>query len=220
MMIRPFRLPHLFTDGKSIFTRNLVHGKSVYGEKLVSEGGVEYRLWDPRRSKLAALLHKGCALFPFELRSTVLYLGAASGTTVSHISDISVDGLIYSIEISPRPFRKLMRLSGERENIVPILADANNIQDYQQIVVAADILYQDIAQRNQAEIFIENTSLLKDEGMGYIMVKARSIDVTSNPRSVYRKVERKLESCGLEVLEKRELSPYEKDHVAMVVQKS
>ena len=121
----------------------------VYGERI-PDG---YRLWDPFRSKLAALLlkSKGRGL-RLNRDSKVLYLGAATGTTVSHVSDIVADGLVYAVEFSPRSMRDLIRLCERRENIIPILADAAKPEEYAALVEPVDLVYQDIAQRNQAEI--------------------------------------------------------------------
>ena len=71
----------------------MVTGESVYGEKKVSidgDGGekIEYRVWNPFRSKLAAAILGGIDNIHMRPGSKVLYLGAASGTTVSHVSDI------------------------------------------------------------------------------------------------------------------------------------
>src|SRR5919199_4845942 len=76
-------------DGqRQLATLNLVEGNSVYGEKLVRQKGIEYRVWDPYRSKLAGAIKKGLNNLPIKKSMRVLYLGASTGTTVSHVSDI------------------------------------------------------------------------------------------------------------------------------------
>ena len=113
---------------KRLYTTNLVSGKSVYGESLFSENGKDYREWDPHKSKLAAVILKGCPNVGLRKDSVVLYLGAASGTTVSHVSDIvGSNGFVFAVDIAPRVMRDLIFLSKERKNIAPILADANKI---------------------------------------------------------------------------------------------
>ncbi|MFQ5883564.1 MAG: fibrillarin-like rRNA/tRNA 2'-O-methyltransferase [Thermoplasmata archaeon] len=214
--IVPHELPHVYTDGRTLYTENLVPGQSVYGEKLVPHIGVEYRAWNPKRSKLAAFILKGCRIFPFEKKSTVLYLGAATGTTASHVSDIVAEGMVYCVEISPFPFRKLVSLCETRPDMTPLLADANNPEGYEQLVGKVDVLYQDIAQRNQVEIFLKNLKFLKEKGAAYLMVKARSIDVSKDPEEVYDSVKQKLIEAGLNVIESSDLTPYEKDHMAIV----
>lgn len=77
----------------ALVTLNLVPGSEVYGEKRISVEGengekVEYRVWNPFRSKLAAAILGGVDQIHMRPGSKVLYLGAASGTTVSHVADL------------------------------------------------------------------------------------------------------------------------------------
>jgi fibrillarin-like pre-rRNA processing protein len=209
----------IFKQGNRVFTENptICKGLQVYNEKLVKYEDKELRSWNPYRSKLAAAILNG---FKFEIKpdSKVLYLGAATGTTVSHISDIVKNGVIYSIENSPIAVKHLIKLSENRKNVIPILADANHPEKYGLIVSVVDLVYQDISQRNQAEIFIENVNrFLKENGFGIIMVKARSIDVSLKPEKVYDIVCSKLKENNLKIINKLDLKPYEKDHAAIVV---
>lgn len=217
--IRSSENRHVYTDGTNIYTLNLVPGRAVYGERLVIQEESEYRVWNPRKSKLSALILKGCKSFPFTDTSAVLYLGAASGTTASHLSDICAQGLIYCVEISPRPFRKLMTVSENRENMLPLLADANKPRHYRRVVGKVDVLYQDVAQRNQVEILVRNLELVKEEGFAFFMIKARSVDVTQRPDRIYRDTEETLSSSGMKIIQRTDLEPYEKDHAAFVIQK-
>ena len=209
----------VFKQGNRIFTENpnCCKGLQVYNEKLIKYEDKELRSWNPYRSKLAAAILNG---FIPEINpdSKVLYLGAATGTTVSHISDIAKNGVIFSIENSPIAVKHFIKLCEKRKNIVPILADANHTDRYSLIVPTVDIVYQDISQRNQAEIFIENVKkFLKENGVGIIMIKARSIDVSLAPEKVYDTVCLKLKENDLEIIKKIDLKPYEKDHSAIVV---
>ncbi len=198
-------------------TKNLTPGHKVYGEKLVEVEGKEYRIWEQRRSKLGAAILKGINTFPFEERSKVLYLGASSGTTPSHISDICTDGTVWCVEFSPRMMRSLVELAMIRKNIIPILDDATKPQNYLHLLEKVDVLYSDVAQPKQSELFMNNMKLyLKSEGIGIIMIKARSIDVTKSPKKIFKEEESKLKISGFRVLEKINLEPYEKDHMAIV----
>ena len=219
MAIRPTEWDGVFTDGPWFLTRNLVPGVSVYGESLPREGDVEYRRWDANRSKLAAYLRCGGRVWPFREGSSILYLGAGSGTTVSHISDICPRGMITAVEISSRSFRDLLRLVEARPNLVPILGDATKPESYGGRLGAVDVLYQDVAQRDQDGIFRKNVEWLRSGGIGFLMVKARSEDVAAAPMGVYRAAEKSLSAAGLTILDLRLLSPYEYDHAAIVVQK-
>lgn len=201
------------------YTRNLVPDDSTYWEVQRRIGGMEYRYWNPDKSKLAAFLVKGGKTFPFQTDSTVLYLGAASGTTVSHISDLCPEGKIFAVEVAKNPFRELLALAEKRPNVVPILEDANQPDIYCRLVGQVDILYQDISQRNQTEIFMKNLFMLKSGGTGYLMAKARCIDTTSPPAKIFNDCRLDLEGAGLRIAEMTRLEPHEKDHMAFVIEK-
>jgi fibrillarin-like pre-rRNA processing protein len=187
----------------------------VYGERIL-EG---YRLWDPFRSKLAALLLKGGSFRPVLARDAkVLYLGAATGTTVSHVSDIVCDGLVYAVEFSPRSLRDLIRLCERRKNIVPIFADAANPEEYAFLVEPVDLVYQDVAQRSQAEIASRNCArYLKSGGELILMLKTRSVDSTARPEAVLQAEMKNMQ--GLDLLHVMDLLPFHQDHFAMQAKK-
>jgi len=213
------KIQGVFKEKNRIFTENLesCRGLKVYNEKLVKSKGKEFRSWNPYRSKLAAGILNGLKI-EIKPNSKILYLGAATGTTVSHISDIIKEGVIYSIESSPVAVKHLIQLSEKRKNIIPILEDANHPDRYSSIVPVVDLIYQDISQRNQSEIFIANVDrYLKKNSIGILMVKARSIDVSLKPKKAYEIVCSKLENSGLKIKEKIDLTPYEKDHAAIII---
>ncbi len=208
-----------FKDG-DIATKNLNPGISVYGEELIQEDE-EYRIWNPRRSKLAAALLNGLENLEILDTSKVLYLGASTGTTVSHISDIVINGRIYAVEFSPTTAKKLVQLSRQRLNIAPILGDATKPKEYLNIIEKVDLVYCDVAQPTQSELFMKNMNLfLKDTGMGMITIKARSIDVVQKPKKIFKQEEKKLIEKGFKIIDKVKLEPYEKDHIALLVEKN
>ena len=209
----------VFRYKKRIFTENpdYCKGLKVYNERLLKSKGKEFRSWNPYRSKLAAAILNELK-FDIKPNSKILYLGAATGTTVSHLSDIIKKGLIYSVESSPVAVKELIQLSRIRKNIIPIFGDANHPDRYSPIVSLVDFIYQDISQRNQAEIFISNvTRFLRKNGNGILMVKARSIDVSLKPKKAYDIVCTKLKNSGININETIDLAPYEKDHAAIVI---
>ncbi len=209
----------IFKEKNRIFTENLdsCKGLKVYNEKLVKHKGREFRSWNPYRSKLAAAILNGLNI-EIKSNSKILYLGAATGTTVSHISDIVKDGSVYSVESSPVAVKKLIELSEKRKNIIPILGDANHPDRYSFLVPVVDLIYQDISQRNQAGIFISNIArYLKRSSNSILMVKARSIDVALKPNKAYNLVCSELENSGLKIKDKIDLKPYEKDHAAVII---
>jgi len=206
----------IFEDGKeSLATKNLTPGIKAYDEKLVKFDGIEYRIWSPYRSKLAAAIMNGLKELPIKKGDKILYLGIASGTTASHISDIiGVEGIIYGIEFSQRPIRDLIRISEARKNIVPLLKDARKPHEYAYIAETVDLLYEDVAQPFQSEIFIKNAKMfLKQGGTGFIAIKARSIDVTKPPEEVFKEQKEIIESQGFVVEEEIKLDPYSRDHI-------
>lgn len=203
----------VYQIGKNIATINILPGIKVYGEKLIKIDNIEYRIWNPTRSKVCAAILNGIKELPVKKGSKILYLGASTGTTVSHISDIiGIDGLIYAIEFAERVFRELIKLSTKRKNIVPILTDARKPEDYDWIE-EVDLVYCDIAQPDEVEIAIRNAKeFLKKQGYLMIAIKSQSIDVTKSPKEVYKNEIEKLKKNGFEVIDSKELEPYEKDH--------
>lgn len=211
----------IFENDGNIATKNLRPGLKVYGEKLINEGDVEYRVWNPYRSKLAAGLLNGLDEFNLDSNSKILYLGASTGTTVSHISDIVYDGVIYAVEFSPVSMRKLNALSLNRSNIIPLLNDATKPKEYLNFVENVDLVYCDVAQPNQTELFMDNMNLMmKDDGKGLITIKARSIDVVQKPKKIFKEEEKKLKASGFSIIQKVKLEPYEKDHICLYIEKS
>ena len=205
---------------KFLLTENSVPGKRVYGEKLFKIGNKEYREWNPSRSKPAAAIKKGLKTFPIKQGTSILYLGAGTGTTVSHFSDIVKDGIIYAIEVSDRAYRDLVFNLKDRKNVFPLLADARRPQEYLAIVPKVDVVYCDVAQPDQVEIFLRNCEIfLKSKGYGMITIKSRSIDVTKKPAEVYAQARKKMEQAGYEFVEQVRLDPFERDHALIVIRK-
>jgi len=184
----------------------------VYSERMLAGT----RVWDPFRSKLAALYYTGTGveLTP-EMR--VLYLGAANGTTVSHVADYT--DVVYAVEFAPRPMQDLLEVARRRPNLVPIMADASRPELYAPLVEAVDLLYQDVAQPDQAAILIRNCVFLRPGGMAILMLKTRSVDIRKSPEEVFRDTLAELADAGLTVVESVWLSPYHKDHAAIVCSK-
>ena len=169
-------------DGeKKLATENLIPKNQVYNEKLVKIKGTEYRIWNPFRSKLAATIMNGLRDFPFMQKSSVLYLGVSTGTTISHISDIvGQNGIIFGVEHTSRVARDFLdRVASHRKNIIPIIQDARKPQEYFSVFKKVDVAYVDIAQPDQTDIAIDNCKMyLKSSGYLFLVIKTRSIDVT------------------------------------------
>lgn len=207
-----------FEEGKlNLATKNLSPGNQVYDERLVDFRGDEYRIWDPYRSKLGSAILRGIENVPIGPESKILYLGAASGTTASHVSDIvGPDGMVYCVEISSRPLRDLLVTCEQRPNMAPILADAQKVEKYRAMIEQVDLIYQDVAHPEQTNIALKNSrAFLRENGNALIALKARSIDVTKDPREIFRGEMEKLEE-EMEIVDSKLLDPYAEDH-AMVL---
>ena len=211
------RMPGVFTDGRSVMTVNAVPGRTVYDERLITVGRTEYRLWDPYRSKLAATILLGGHELGLDESTKVLYLGAASGTTASHVSDIVTGGVVYCIEVSERSFRDLVKVCETRKNMIPMLEDANLPEEYAHMIEGVELVYQDIAQRNQVDIFVRNMAAF-DAERGILMLKSRSVDVNRRPKDVFAEVNKQLVEKQLNVRSVIDLERYAKDHAAFIVE--
>jgi fibrillarin-like pre-rRNA processing protein len=184
----------------------------VYSERMLGNA----RVWDPFRSKLSALYHMGTGV-DITAETRVLYLGAANGTTVSHVADYA--DVVYAIEFAPRPMQDLLEVARRRKNIVPIMADATRPEKYAPLVETVNLLYQDVAQPDQATIAIRNSVFLISGGQLILMLKTRSVDVRKDPGVVLRETVDALISAGFVVQESLWLAPYHQDHAAIVCTK-
>ncbi|XP_034868350.1 rRNA/tRNA 2'-O-methyltransferase fibrillarin-like protein 1 [Mirounga leonina] len=206
----------------ALVTLNMVPGHSVYGERrvTVTEGGVkqEYRTWNPFRSKLAAAILGGVDQIHIKPKSKVLYLGAASGTTVSHVSDIiGPDGLVYAVEFSHRAGRDLVNVAKKRTNIIPVLEDARHPLKYRMLIGMVDVIFADVAQPDQSRIVALNAhTFLRNGGHFLISIKANCIDSTASAEAVFASEVRKLQQENLKPQEQLTLEPYERDHAVVV----
>jgi fibrillarin-like pre-rRNA processing protein len=204
-------------------TRNLAPGRSVYGERLIRFEGVEYRAWDAFRSKLAAAILKNLQTVPIKPGHRVLYLGAASGTTASHVSDIVGEkGHVYCVEFAQRSIRELVNnVAAYRLNMSPFLEDARFPEKYAMFIPGkVDDVYCDIAQPEQAKVLADNADyFLKESGWVMLAVKAQSIDVTKDPAEVYRQEAKVLRNRGFAVEQVVQLEPYDKAHAMIVAQR-
>jgi len=212
----------IFSHEGKLLTQNLVQGEKVYGERLVTQGSKEFREWIPWRSKLAAGIKNGLKEVPLHKGATVLYLGSAEGTTPSHVSDIiGSKGLLFGVDVSERVMRKFIQLCEQRENMVPILGNANTPTAYKEYIEGhkIDLLFQDISQKNQAEIFNKNASAFLPKGkQGLIAIKAKSISQSKSPEKIFEKEIKELEK-KFKIKQVVLLKPFEKDHAIVLGEK-
>ena len=209
-------------DGNiSLATLNLTPSKAVYGERLIEYEGSEYRLWDPYKSKLAAAILKGLPAVPIKPYCSVLYLGAATGTTASHVSDlVGAEGRIYAVEFSSRSLRELISNLSSRTNVFPILADARSPWGYKLLMEKVDVVYCDIAQPEQARVLADNADMfLREGGSALLAIKARSIDSTKRPEEVFKEEVNVLKRRRLDVRAVIPLEPYDRDHAMVLAER-
>lgn len=226
VVVEPHRHEGVFVArGKEdlLVTRNLVPGESVYGEKRISVDGpdgskVEYRVWNPFRSKLAAGILGGVDNIHIAPGKKVLYLGAASGTSVSHVADIvGPTGLVYAVEFSHRSGRDLINMAKKRTNVIPIVEDARHPHKYRMLVGMVDVIFADVAQPDQARIIALNAhNFLKTGGHIVISIKANCIDSTVDAATVFAREVKKLQEERIKPQEQLTLEPYERDHALVV----
>lgn len=207
-------------EGTRLATLSIAPGIMVYGEKTIRIGNAEYRVWNPYRSKIAAALLKGLRSFFIEPGWRILYLGAASGTTVSHVSDVvGPNGIVYAVEVAHRPFREFLeKVVEKRSNVVPILADARQVFEYAWLLEKVDTVYCDVAQPDEVDIAVRNADLfLRDKGFLVVALKASSVDSTRKPSEIYRAEEARLEATGRYVIKETvDLEPFAMMHELIV----
>ncbi|KAL8671275.1 MAG: hypothetical protein Q9168_004215 [Polycauliona sp. 1 TL-2023] len=242
-IIEPHRHPGVFVArGKEdmLVTKNLTPGESVYGEKRIAietssvalpNGSefatganappttkTEYRVWNPFRSKLAAGILGGLEDIFIRPGTKVLYLGAASGTSVSHVADIvGPTGTVYAVEFSHRSGRDLINMATHRTNVIPIIEDARHPLRYRMLVGMVDTVFADVAQPDQARIVGLNCHLYLKVGGGVVVsVKANCIDSTAAPEAVFAREVGKMREERIKPIEQLTLEPFERDHCIVV----
>jgi len=212
----------------ALVTLNSTPGKDVYGEKRIQVDGppaadgtttkLEYRVWNPFRSKLAAAILGGVDNIHIKPGSKVLYIGASAGTTVSHVSDIvGPTGVVYAVEFAHRMGRDLINMAKSRTNVIPIIEDARHPLKYRMLMGMVDTIFADVAQPDQARIVALNAQyFLKNGGNFVLSVKASCIDSTAPTEVVFAREVKKLQAEQLKPKEQLTLEPYERDHAVVV----
>jgi len=202
-------IPNLYEEGNSLYTLTKFE-KPVYGERILIRNSKMYREFSPLRSKLASSIKLG---FKPELgeEDHMLYLGASTGTTASHISDILSKGVIFAVEFSPVSMIKLSELGKSRENLIPLLLDANKPEQYEPFIDWVDMIYQDIAQPNQIDIFLKNVKYYSPK-RGIIMYKSYSMRSNTELKNEINKLKKYFKNISMKNIER-----FHKGHYAIYV---
>ena len=212
-------------EGRNIWTRNAVKGVSVRKERRKRDGRNEWRLWDAKKSKIAASIIR-TKLNPNDLiplpGQSCLYLGASVGGTVSHIHDCVCGsgnhhkGQIIAIDVSTRMMRELVALSEIRPGIIPVLGDARNISEISPFVnKKVDWLHQDLSISDQAKTFVKVVEVfLKDNGVALLSLKAASERMSDgNTENKFEKAMEIINNSNLNIIEMIDLKGLEEQHM-------
>ena len=217
-------------EGRNVWTVNANPGVAVRGESLRKFRGVEHRRWDPNRSKLGAGLlrtrNDPSLLLP-NAGSTVLYLGAGHGTTISHLHDHlcgaknRLGGRLVAVDLAPRCLRDLTYLAEHRPGLVPVLGDARKFDAWGVLIPSrVDWLFQDVAQAGQVEIFLSAVRrFLSKKGIGLLSLKAASERHNEGgDEDIFAAAVAQL-SSEVELLEHINLTGFEDQHALFVVRR-
>lgn len=207
--MRELQVPNFYEDKRNLYTLSR-DGKSIYGEQVSNSGGKYFRVFSPLRSKLSSSLRLG--LKP-ELKSGdhMLYLGAGAGTTASHLADSLSNGSIFAVEFAPVPFIKLTTLAGIKENVFPIISDAQRPELYGMFIDKVDVIYQDVSQPNQIDIFTRNMDYFGSR-RGILMLKTFSL---RSDFSIEKEIKRLEENFAVQQV--KDISRFHRGHYAITV---
>ena len=166
--------------------------------------------WNPYHSKLSAYLLAGGKNWPFKKNSKVLYLGSAEGNTISYLSKICKTDTITAVDISAVAMAELLVLAKNKKNIIPCLNDAHFPERYRIQANNPEIIYQDIAQNDQVDIFIRNFNYFKPK-CAFLMLKTQSI--AGRNKEIFKETETKLTQL-FEKVETVNINKWAKGHSA------
>jgi fibrillarin-like pre-rRNA processing protein len=201
-------------DRDELWTETVGLAPGVYGERWLVRDGRSFRSFEPARSKLSAAIVKGWAGPLPRPGERWLYLGAASGTTASHVADLAgPGGRVFAVERSLRPFARLLGVADRWASILPILGDARAPTAYAALVPPVDGVYADIAQPDQVEIVRRNAALLlRGPGSRLLLaLKTASMGRDASAVDHVRAAERAL-SAGLDLAPSVRLDPFHRGH--------
>lgn len=204
-------------DKKKPATINLYNENKIYNEKLVKKNSIEYKIWEPYRSKLAAAIMNGLEILPITRKSKVLCLGSFTGTTTNHISDIvGTDGLVFCVAHSNKGTQNIVYEVKNRSNTNLIIHDLRNPSKYPAISEKVNVVYVDIEQPDQTEIAILNCKThLKTGGYLILIIKTKNKDDTKQSNEIIKGKVKKL-SVFFDILQEVNLENYDREHSIVI----
>lgn len=175
------------------------------------------REWNPFRSKWKAALEKNLDV-SINPNDNILYLGASSGTTVSHISKLT-SGIIFAVENSPQMAIRLVKLAESSNNIAPIFSDARDIEFIKKSIYnkQINILFQDIPSLDQINILIKNSTLVNKDCKIFFSLKTQSIS-QKDYKQTSEDADQKLK-IHFRIIKKLDLKPFHKKHFFYILKK-
>ncbi|KAK2439289.1 rRNA 2'-O-methyltransferase fibrillarin [Trifolium repens] len=214
-----------------LYTRNLIPGVksflhqdddvvfSVQDDDEVG-GTVEYRQWDPFKSRLAAAILSGDAqnILWIEPGSRVLVIysrdDAHFGITISHISDIvGPKGMVYVVEPSESNRDSLLYMADKRSNIVPI-AHSYSAWHYRMLINFVDVLFAAPDRRLEVEVrmtFLNAIHFLKTGGHYVLYVQGNCIESTNRGDPIFNSLT-KADRVQFQRMKQVTLEPFDSDH--------
>lgn len=201
-------------ERRELWTEAVGDPPPVYGERWTEVSERRLRLFEPARSKLAAALVRGWTGDVPSVGESWLYLGAASGTTASHVADlVGPEGRVYAVERSLRPFARLLALSERWSTLRPILADARDPVEYASLVPPVDGMYVDISQADQLDIALRNVELLaRGEGTRVLIALKTASMGRHRTASGHREFAERLLAEKVALFPSASLEPFHRGH--------
>ncbi len=186
----------------------------VYAERWTSWSGRALRTFEPARSKLSAALARGWSGPIPAPEEAWLYLGAASGTTASHVADlVGPAGRVYAVERSLRPFARLLHLAQRWPNLLPILGDAREPERYADRVPLVDGVYADVAQPDQVALLLANVELFLRDRTGRVVLALKTSSIQRGvPAPAHLRAAEEALGRQLTLAESVRLDPFHRSH--------
>lgn len=166
--------------------------------------------------KLQAYERAGGEGFELSPDQPVLYLGAAQGGRAARIADRVPEASVLAVEKSPVASLSLVDEARQRDNLVPYVGDARRPATYAPLVPRLGLVFQDVAQPDQVDIFLANLHRFAPD-RAYLALKAPSVAVDRPPEQVFEQARERIEDQA-RVREVVDLEPYHEDHAMIVAE--
>ncbi|KAL6573978.1 hypothetical protein OROHE_001520 [Orobanche hederae] len=197
-----------------ICTKNLVYREALHSEDLICVENenvteVEYRVWDPRNSKLAAAITCGVTDMWIKPGSRVLYLGDVCGITVFQLSDlVGSVGLVYVVGMCD----DIVNMANKRSNVVRIFGNPHLYSTYRMVVGMVDVIFADMASSHEVNDVVLNAGFYLKTG-GHYMIATQESNTNINVHDLFAHRHERREFKQIELIR---LEPTEGAYVMVV----